>query len=264
MKRALLIFSGILGLLAVAATFTVLIVDMVEIPTTDTTQSTTQTTESGKDIASSLHTSQYKNNNETTTTTGAKTTTAAKTTTTTKERTWFTAYTGSVTLPSKHTTSTRGENTTKVAGKTTRTLTQSEKDMVYGIVYNKMLKEYNDKLIEQQNRQKQITSLKNEIAGLQGQASDLYVQYQNNLKQLKTKCDAMGMSTNSGYYKAQKESLEAQYKNGLAPISEKIDKLQKQVKDAEAALETIKEPTKDEIWQAYLYELEMYQLNTLS
>ena len=261
MKKVLLIISGVLGLAFVIAILTVLIVS--DSPTIDETRdtSTTSATEAASNDYWRQRLSQLTE--QTATVCSTTTTTAAKTTTT--ERSRFTAYTGTVTLPRKHTTSTRREtSTTKAAGKTTRTLTQSEKDMVYGIVYNAMMKEYNDKLLEQQKQQDQIAKLKNEIAGLQKQASNLYVQYQSNLQQLTTRCEAMGMSTTSGYYKAQKESLETQYKSNLSPISEKIDKLQKQVKDAEATLETVKEPTKEEIWQAYLVELEKYQLRTLS
>lgn len=187
------------------------------------------------------------------------TTTAEKPTTT--KRSWFT-------FASQSTTSSRSTSTTKRSTTTTTTtmykptitMSQEIKDMIYNMVYQQKMLEYNSRLREQQALKNRVTQIENRIANLRNQASNLYVQYQTDLRQLAIKCEAMGMSTNSGYYKGQADSLESQYKANLAPISAEIDELEEELAEAEKEVgATIEEPTQAEIQEAYLIELEEYK-----
>ncbi len=256
MKKALLIVSGILGLLAFVATFTVLIVDMVEMPTVDTTQSTstTQTTDAATDDYWGQRLSELLGQPATA---GATTTTTAKktTTTTTKERTWFTAYTGSVTLPSKHTTSTRRE-TTATARKTTRTLTQSEKDMVYRNVSAIVIEWYNQYRAIQLEY---IADIDAKIATQEAQKQAIEEQCEKDIEALyeRFKHEFIPIAT-------MEASLYNAYRNNIASIDRTISEFEDEKKKAQEEMAETESNLEAIIQAKYLETVEELQQSTLS
>lgn len=180
----------------------------------------------------------------------------------TTKRSWFTAYTGSVTVL-ETTTTTAEPFTTTAAPKTTRTLTQTEKEMVYNLAYNQLMMEYYSELREQQNLQNQIANLERERNAARAEVSERYAQFQQEIKKLNERYAAMGMY-NSGAHKAAVESLQRDYQNATAAANELIDAYDDQIEALKAVQKPVKEPTEEEIWQLYLVKLEEYQQKMLS
>ena len=192
------------------------------------------------------------------------TTTAKKTTTT--QRSWFTAKTSRSTLPSRSTSATEQTTrattttTTHKASKTTRLATAAEKEAIYRSVSAEVTELYEDyKAV----RQERIAEIDAEIAPLQARASALYTQYMQDKRQLATRCEAMGMSTSSGYYKAQAEALTNQYQTNLAPISEQIAELKDEKEIIQSALTESEGQLEAVIQAEYLAAVEEFQQSTL-
>lgn len=168
--------------------------------------------------------------------------------------------------PEIQTTATQATTTTErvtlftMVSKTTRTATQTELDMLYGMAYNKVMADYYKYQIEQRAY---IAEIEAETAELKKQASDLYVDYKQKESALKERYASMNL-LNSGAYKAAVKNLETQYKSNLAPISKEIDGLEEELTQAKADYAESEKQLDDIIQSEYLSAVEEFQQKTLS
>ena len=264
MKKGLLIAAGALALIAVTAFCTVLIIGggenpsapPVSVPTSGTT--TINANDYWGQRLSELQAGKSTTRATGATTTGENPTTSAKKqTTTTTEQSWFTAYTGSVTAPSWTTTTTNRTTETKAtAGKTTRTLTQAERDMVYSGVYDIVMDEYARYRAIQLEY---IAELDGKIAEQEAQKQAIDAQYEKDIEALYERFEHEFFPIASA-----EASLRNTYQNNIASINRTISELKAEKRSAQSAL-TQSEKELDSVIQAKYYEaIEELQQSTLS
>lgn len=176
-----------------------------------------------------------------------------------KKTTLYVATTQKTTTTTSTTKKTTAATTTVL--KTTRTATQEELKTLYDMAYYKVMSLYYQYQIDQRAY---IADLETNIDNLRDRASDLYVQYMQDKKQLPLKFEAMGLSTNSGAYKAALEKLELQYKADLAPIEERIDELEVVLEQAKEDYALSANEAEELIRAEYLAAVEDFQQKTLS
>lgn len=229
--------------------------------TSETTASITST--STTSTTGTTVTTETEEQTTTQTTTQTKRTTTATTTKATTAK--------ATTTKAKTTKATTTKKITTKAQKTTRTATDDEMELLYGTAYIQVMQDYNEGQKKLREQKLYISEIETEIEELTEQASALYVGYRQDVDKLKERYAAMGL-LNSGAYTSAVKNLEQNYKANLAPISEKIDKLEEALEEAEEEYALLEEeyPTLSEweleelIEEAYWDAVEEFQQNTLS
>lgn len=265
----LLVASAVLSGIAVIVLCSVLVTDYFNRnnPPVDVSKESVTTKYTGnywQSKLAELENEQAKTSTTKKTTTTLTTTTAATTakkTTTTKNATTTTNKITSKTTDTTFKTTKATTTKTTSAIKTTRIATAAEKEEIYRSVLAEVMALYEDyKAV----RLARIAEIDADISPLQSQASALYTKYMQDIRQLANRCEAMGMSTNSGYYKGQAEAIENQYKADLAPISKKIADLREEKEVIQSALAESESQLDIVIQAEYETAVEEFQKQTLS
>ena len=268
---ALLIICGITATVSFSIVGTVLVTDYFNRnnPPVDTSKESVTTKYTGnywQSVLDDFEKEQAKTSTTKRTTTTLTTTTAAttakKTTMTKKTTNKTTAATIKTTKATTTTKTTKATTTkTKEAIKTTRLATAAEKEEIYRHVSSEVMATYEEyKAV----RLARIAEIDAAMSPLQSQASALYVKYMQDTRQLAIRCEAIGMSTNSGYYNKQVKALENQYNLDLAPISEKISDLREEKEVIQSALAESESQLDIVIQAKYETAVEEFQKQTLS
>ena len=230
-------------LIAIVMTAVTVIFSVCGCSPTDGANDATTTTQAGETTVQTQATA-----STTTTTTQAVTTTTAtkkKTTTTAKPTTTTTTTTTATTTVTTTTIATTTSSSHTVASETVRTLSQEEKDQIYQRVAEELNQVYSRLPQTIENYREQVTTLTQ-------QAENAYIQYQNNVEQLKATYESKGLSTSSPEYHKEVFALSEKYEEEAARLKAEKEKAEELL--AKWEYEYARYTTNPEAFVQYEYE----------